>query len=372
MKFRLTGPALLITAATFVVVAITVVAQLLTGRLVETAHRGDYELMRNAFAGTLRAMTDEAASDAEIVANIPSVRAALTERDRTKLLGQTERSFKLLEEKYAIDQAQFHTPPGISFLRLHRPDKFGDDQTDHRPMLAEVHQEKGLRKGVDITRSGPAIFGIVPILDDAGNLAGSFEMGLEVAPVLDDMKSQFGFEGAIFFQEKQLQDIATDLPGDVVSAKNRVGRFTRFYATHPKLATSLVTDKEVDVRTPTTYQRSVAGVPYGVQLIPLYNYANKQIGVVAVAASFEEDKRLARRALVWQILTAVFAVVLLAGVIIVVIRGVVVSPLASITQRVVALSRGDTSQSAPPLDSYCEELDTLAKAYEELRRQRQS
>ncbi|MBX3188578.1 MAG: hypothetical protein KF819_16295 [Labilithrix sp.] len=367
MKFRRSGPGLLIVASTLTVVAITLVALLMTSRLAETAHTGDYDLMRRAFSGTLKSMSDEASSDAEIFANIPSVRAAFIERDRAKLLGQCERAYKLLEEKYAIDQAQFHTPPGVSFLRVQSPQKFGDDQTSYRPMLAEVHHEKGLRKGVDITRAGPAIFGIVPILDDAGNLAGSFEVGLELGPILDDMKAQFGFEGAVFFQEKQLQEIATDLPGDVVSPKNRVGRYTRFHSTHPQLATALVTDRDVDVQTATSYERTVGGVPYGVQLIPLYNYANKQIGVVALATSFEEDKRLARRALVWQLLAAVFAVIAMAGVILVVIRGVLVSPLASITERVVALAAGDGSRPAPPADDYCEELETLAKAYERLR-----
>jgi methyl-accepting chemotaxis protein len=372
VKFRFTAPALLIVASIVVVVAVNLIAQLMTGRLVESAHSGDYDLMRRAFTGTLKSMADEASSDAEIFANIPSVRTAFIERDRAKLLGQTERAFKLMEEKYSIDQAQFHTPPGVSFLRLHKPEKFGDDQASYRTMLAEVHQEKGLRKGVDITRSGPAIFGIVPILDDAGKLSGSFEMGLEFGPVLDEMKTQFGLEGAVFFQEKQLQDIATDLPGDIVSPKNRVGRYTRFYATHPKLAAGLVTDKDVDVRTPTSYERTVSGIPYGVQLMPLYNYANKQIGVVAVATSFEEDKHLARRALVWQVLASIFAIILLAGAIIITIRGVLVSPLKGLSERMTALAGGDASRPAEGLESYCEELEGVAKAYEQLRQQRNS
>ncbi len=372
VKFRFTGPALLISASVVVVIAITLVAQLMASRLVGTAHAGDYEAMRNAFTSTLKGMTDEAASDAEMFANIPSVRSAFIERDRAKLLGQTERSYKLLEDKYGIDQAQFHTPPGVAFLRLNAPDKFGDDQSTYRPMLAEAHQDKGLRKGVDITRSGPAIFGIVPILDDAGNLSGTFEMGLEFGPVLDDLKAQFGFDGAVFFQEKQLQEIATELPGDIVSAKNRVGRYTRYHATHPKLASSLVTDKDVDIRTPTNYERTVAGIPYGVQLMPLYNFANKQIGVVAIAVTFEEDKRLERRALIWQVLAAVFAVVVLAGVIVVVIRGAIITPLASISDRMRSLAAGDASRPADSLDSYCEELETLAKSYEQLRSQRNS
>ncbi|MBX3203763.1 MAG: hypothetical protein KF764_01780 [Labilithrix sp.] len=370
MKFRLSGPALLIAASTVVVIAITLIAQLMTTRLVATAHAGDYDLMRRAFTGTLKGMEDEASSDAEIFANMPAVRSAFIERDRTKLLGECEGAFKLMEEKYAIDQAQFHTPPGVSFLRLDAPTKFGDDQTGYRPMLAEVHEEKSLRKGVAITKAGPAILGIVPIFDSSGALAGSFEMGLEFGPVLDDLKTAFALEGAVFFQEKQLHDIATDLPGDIITSKNRVGKYIRYHATHPDLAAALVIDRDIEITGPKTYERTVAGVPWGVQLMPLLNYANKQIGVVAIATSFEEDKTLARRALVWQVLAALVSVVLMAGTILIVIRGVIVAPLAAINVRMAALAAGDASRPAEPLTSYCEELETLARCYEHIRTQR--
>lgn len=370
MRFRLSAPALLIAASTLLVLGISLVAQLMTTQLVETAHAGDYDLMRRAFTSTLKGMTDEASSDAEIFANIPSVRAAFVARDRPELRAQCETAYKLMEEKYAIDQAQFHTPPGVSFLRLNQPEKFGDEQASYRPMLAEVHHDKSLRKGVAITKAGPAIFGVTPILDDTGNLAGSFEMGLEFGPVLDDMKSGFGLEGAVFFREKQLREIATDLPGGIVASKNRVGKYIRYHATHPELATALVTDVDVEITAPKSYVRTVAGVPWGVQLMPLYNYANKQIGVVAIAASFEEDITLQRRALVWQVLAGIFSIVLMAGVVIIVIRGVLIAPLGALNERMTALAAGDTSKPADPLDSYCEELKGLAKNYEDLRTQR--
>ena len=102
--------------------------------------------------------------------------------------------------------------------------------------------------------------------------------------------------------------------------------------------------------------------------MPLYNYANKQIGVVAIAASFEEDITLERRALVWQVLAGLFSIVLMAGVVVIVIRGVLVAPLAALNERMTALVAGDASRPADPLDSYCEELETLAKSYEQLRR----
>lgn len=371
MKFRYRAPTVIVGGIVLVIAAVTALAQLLTSQMVRTAHDGDYDLMRRAFASTLKSMTDEATSDAEIVASIPTVRAAFARRDRATLQAETVGIFKTIEPKYAVDQAQFHVPPGISFLRLHDPANFGDDQRSYRPMLAEAQAEKSIRKGVDITRVGPAIFGIVPILED-GQLVGTFEMGLEFGPVLDDLKTAYGLEGAVFFEAKQLRQIATEIDPAIMATKNRVGKYVRYHATHPELMGSIVTDRDVEATRPKTLERTTSGVPWGVQMIPLYNYANKQIGVVALAMSFEEDKMAARRAIVWQVLAGIFGVVLLAGLVVIMIRGVLLAPLADLTDRMSALADGDATKPADPLDDHCDELKGLVDAYERLRRQKQS
>src|SRR5690606_19743793 len=134
--------------------------------------------------------------------------------------------------------------------------KFGDDQTAYRPMLAEAHHEKALRKGTAITKGGPAVFGIVPIMDEKGQFAGTFEMGLEFGPVLKELKTAYGIEGAVFFEEKQLRDVATDIEPDVITPKNRVGKYIRYYATHPDLMAAIVTDKDVEITEAKRFERT--------------------------------------------------------------------------------------------------------------------
>lgn len=363
---------MVIVTAIAVIAAITGLAHSLTSRLVHAAHEGDYELMRNAFSSTLKATEDQATAEAEIVAGLPHVRKLFGARDRAGLQAETVGLFKTLESKYAIDQAQFHTPPGVSFLRLHLPEKFGDDQTAYRPMLAEVHHEKSLRKGTAVTKGGPAVFGIVPILDDKGQLIGSFELGLEFDPVLKKLKTAYGIEGAVYFEEKQLREIATDIEPDIITPKNRVGKYIRYYATHPDLMAALVSDRDVEITEARRFERTVARTPWGVQLVPLYNYANKQIGVVALSTSFADDKALEGRSFVWQLLAAVFGTVILAGAVLVALRGLLLRPLAALTERMAALAEGDATKPAEPLEDYCEELQQLASSYEKLRGQKTS
>jgi hypothetical protein len=371
MRYRRLGPALLITAAALAICGVTAVAMFFTDRLLTTSYDGDYELMRDIFHAELDAFQDEALHEAEIVVAIPAVRKAFLDRDRPRLLAETRPMFAVQAEKYGVDRAEFHEPPGISFLRLHRPEKFGDDQTSYRPVLAEAHRQKAIRQGVEITRSGPGVSAIVPILDDAGKLSGTFEMALDFAPLFDELKTTYEFESALFLEERLLREVATELPEDVTSVRNRVGPYIRFHTTHDELLKSLVSDHDVDVTEPRSYERTVSGITWGVQLIPLYNHAHQQIGVVSLANNFGKDRAAARRAFVWQGLAALFAVVLLAGAVLVVIRGWLLAPLAALNERFAALAKGEEAIPARDMEDQCEEIRKLAESYEELRRGRE-
>jgi methyl-accepting chemotaxis protein len=367
VKFRRSAPALLISAFSVAVLALTGVAMLLTSSMLANAESDSFRLMQDVLKNSLRSAEERALVRAELVSSMPAVRAAFQARDRERLLAECRDMFKEQSEKYGLDQAQFHVYPGTSFLRLHNPEDFGDDQTSYRPMLAEVHRERVLRKGAAITLAGPVITGIVPMSDDHNQHVGSFEMGLEFAPMLERIKTAYRLEVAAFIDERLLREIAKDLPGEHLSPQNRVGKYIRYHATHPELMKALVTDREIQVSEPVSYERSVAGSPWGVQLVPMYNYANKQIGVYALSMDFSDTRSLQGRSRVWQGLGALFAVVLLAGFTLIVVRGVLLAPLGALNARFAALAEGDASQPAEPASSYCGELRELADSYEKLR-----
>lgn len=367
MTVRRSAPAYIITSSIVIILAILGIGNLLTTRLLERSKESSYKLMRDVLASTLKSSEEKAVVRAEIVASMPAVRSAFIARDRPRLAAECARMFKLQDEKYGLNTAQFHTPPGVSFLRLHSPGEFGDDQAPYRPILADVNANSAIRKGIAISKSGPSMYGIVPIADDSGKHVGSLEMGLELAPMLDRLKDAYHIEATAFLDEKMLREVATDLTGDVLTPKNRVGRYIRFHATHPVLAAALVTDGDVEIRDPVNYERTVEGTLWGVQLVPMYDYAGKQIGVYAVAQNLADVKSRANRARVWQGLAALFGIVLLVGIVLVVVRGLVLSPVESLGRRMAALAAGDTSQPADPPDTYCDELKGMAASYEKLR-----
>lgn len=372
MTFRRRGTGILVFASLVTVFAITVIANFLTTRLLDEAKEENYKLMRDVLASIRKSTEDRAINRAEIIANMNGPRDALAARDRAKLLEECARMFKIQDEKYGVSIGMFHTPPGTVFLRLHAPDRFGDDHSTSRPMVADVNLNHVLRQGLGINKSGPAISGIVPVTDDSGKHVGSFEIGMELPPMLDKIKEAYNIEASAFIDEKALRDTATDLGGDIMTPKNRVGRYIRYYATHPDLAAQLITDKDIEISEPVHFDRTVAGTLWGVQLVPMYLYNGKQIGVYALAINQAQEKAGAGRARVWQALSALFAAVLLSGIILIVVRGLLLAPVQSLGERMKALANGDASQPADDLETYAEEVRPLADAYEQLRKEKQS
>ena len=345
---------------------------LLTTRLLERSHDGDYELIQRVFEAKMESLKDEAVETAELVVSMPTIRKAFLDRDRAKLASECRPMFTVEKEKYGLDRSEFHEASGTSFLRLQQPDKFGDDESANRPMLTDAHRNKAIRQGIEVGMFGPSVAAIVPIVDDAGKLSGSFEMALDFEPVLDELKTAFKFEGAVFVDERLLRQVATALPPEVMSGRNRVGPYVRLHTTHDDLLESLVSDKDVDTPEARSYERSADGTTWGVQLIPLFDHSHKRIGTVSLVHDFGDDVTAARRAIVWQALATLFGVVAMAGAIVIVIRGRLLAPLAALNERIAALVHGTEAPEPDPIGSYCDELKTLAVNYEELRSRRES
>ena len=293
MKFSYTAPTFILSAVFVVLVAITGLAHFLTSKLVHEAHEGDYELMRNAFTAQLHALEDEATSDAEIVANMPAVRKAFIARDRAALQAETLGMFRTIEPKYSIDQAQFATPPGVAFLRLELRRSSATTSPPTGPCSPKPTTRRASARGRPSRRAAGHLRDH-PDLDDAGQLSGTFEMGLEFGPRPEGPQVRVRHRGAVFFDEKTLRG----------SPRHRAGRH------HPQEPRRQVHPLLRDPPRPARVHRHGPGRrdhrgqalrarrqarAVGRQMLPLYNCANKRIGVVALATNFDQDKTLARR-----------------------------------------------------------------------------
>jgi methyl-accepting chemotaxis protein len=367
MTFSMRATTLLTLAVILMVGALSLVSVWLADTLTGSFHQQNFGLIQKVVESQLRNAEKNALSAAETIIAAPSVRDAFIAKERAQLLDLTREQFGLLKEKYRVNQGQFHSPPASSFLRLHRPEKFGDDLSSIRSMVVDVNKSSTVRSGTEITSSGIAIFGTIPVKDDAGQSVGSFEIGYEIGGVMDEMKRSYGFDSDVFIDEALLKSKATSLTGEVFNDENRVGKYVRFFSTNRELGAQLVTDQAINVREPQHHMGEIAGNSFGILLLPFYDYSKTQIGVVVIMADMDQVEAEGKRAIVWQASLGVMAVLLLVGVILVVVRGLILKPIVHLDSHIKSLVDHDEHD---PVDAelWCEEMRALASSCDNLAR----
>jgi len=136
-------------------------------------------------------------SMAALVASIPEVQQAFAAGDREKLAEMFGPGFAKLKKEYAARQFQFHTPPAMSFLRVHKLQKYGDDLSGFRKTVVQTNKDKKPVRGIEVGVAGLGIRGIVPVYNE-GKHIGSVEFGMSFGQAFfDNFKAQHDIDLAL-------------------------------------------------------------------------------------------------------------------------------------------------------------------------------
>ena len=109
---------------------------------------------------------------------------------REKLYSRLKSTYKKLKD-HNLRQLHFHLPDNTSFLRFHKPEKYGDDLTMIRPMIDYVNKEK---KYIDGFEEGKICNGyryIYPIFDENKKFIGSVEISFSTVSFSEIFYEQF-------------------------------------------------------------------------------------------------------------------------------------------------------------------------------------
>jgi methyl-accepting chemotaxis protein len=135
--------------------------------------RGHYDALQS----DLRQEAHRAAAMSAVVASMPPVQQAMARGDRAALMNFFDAGFASLKSAYGVEQFQFHTAPATSLLRVHQPDKFGDDLSGFRATVVRANTTDKPVLGLEGGVAGLGIRGVVPI-DLDGKQRGTVEFGL--------------------------------------------------------------------------------------------------------------------------------------------------------------------------------------------------
>lgn len=183
--------------AAVLVLTLFLVVPVVNVKISDVVHEAESTELKNLYKNAISEIRSEgrlALAMSQIIATTPEIVQAMAEGRRDDLAKQTVPLFKQLKQQYHVRQFQFHLPPATSFLRAHKPQKFGDDLSSFRKTILETNQTKqpvsGLEKGV----AGLGIRGINPVYYQ-GKHIGSVEFGLSFGQAFfDKFRKEYGVE----------------------------------------------------------------------------------------------------------------------------------------------------------------------------------
>jgi PAS domain S-box-containing protein len=159
----------------------------------------------NYFLGLIESGKEQVLGLAHMVGKNPVVAKAFAQRDRKGLMEMLQPCYKELKDTYGIEQLHFHTPPATSFLRIHLPERYGDDLQTYRQTInlaMETGQGVGgLERGV----TGFGLRGVVPVIHH-GTLVGTVEVGSSFGmPLLEQFKKNYDADVSIYIPGEPLE-----------------------------------------------------------------------------------------------------------------------------------------------------------------------
>ncbi len=214
-------------------------------------------------------------------ANNSEVKRLFYERDRDGLLN-------LLKDDYAsiksdVKQFQFHLPDSTSFLRLHKPQKFGDSLKSFRFTVNEANQKKseiiGLEKGV----AGYGMRVVLPVSYN-GEHIGTVEFGRSFGEnFLNSLKEKHKGEYYLYaFGDNELTSIA--------STTEEEDKYT------------VSSDDISKLKDGKSVSFNSKSKKYRIDSVPIYDYSNKVVGFIKYVSSREAIIKLKRDILIKSII----------------------------------------------------------------------
>jgi len=143
-----------------------------------------------------------------ILAQMGSLAGYIKQANREKLYEELKPVWHIMtKEEPNLKVMQLHLPNGDSLLRMHDPERFGDDLREMRPMIAAVHAHHQIQSGLEVGVHGAMYRIITPLFDEDSRYVGAIELGFDPKFLLEMVYRTNGYRGAIFIEQSELEKI---------------------------------------------------------------------------------------------------------------------------------------------------------------------
>jgi methyl-accepting chemotaxis protein len=346
--FRNIGISYRFVIATMLAVALVLITTQFTtfnymGQILRSAEKNEMgEIYENVVA-SVESEGRLARAMSALVAGIPQVQKAFAERDRSQLESMFLPGFEQLKADYGVRQFQFHEPPATSFLRVHKPAKFGDDLSSFRLTVVEGNKSKKPIQGLEVGVAGLGVRGLVPV-SYAGNHVGTVEFGMSFGQAFfDNYANHHGVDLELYIdRDGKMERFATTMDGNDLLTLDEL--------------------KSVKPGQPIFNDGTLKGNPINFYAASVKNYSGQPIGVLVVA----KDRSVFASAfsnLSMLVFGLAMLSVLVIGILVWLISRGVVKPItqAAIAMEGIASAEGDLTVRMDEQGK--DEVSRLARAY---------
>lgn len=311
------------------------------------------------FNSEIKRLGDFALGLAIEAATNPEIQAAFAAQDRTKLKELTLDSYIALNEQFNIPQYQYHLPPAMSFLRLHSPEKYGDDLSTFRFTVLQVNATKQPVVGLEVGRGGLGLRGIEPVVFQ-GRHIGSVEFGLNIDEALvANLKKEYGNDWRIILTREALslatlEDIAALQEGPTADLLILASTIQDVYP-NAEIYKNVLNGERLINQVKGPENRT-----YSITTMPLLDYSGKVIGVVEII--FDETSAIqAQASRILYIVLAGLLVLVAGSFSLVTATNRSLRPLELLTKAAEAIRQGNLKQQV--IVASQDEIGTLATAF---------
>ncbi|MEI8394499.1 MAG: cache domain-containing protein [Rhodospirillaceae bacterium] len=361
MRLKVVAPLAMVTCVVAVLGFISVLAYQDAAETVEWAKKKQLAGISTMIEVFLREQARQTTAAAELLATLPQTGELMAKGDHDGAVKLLMPGYRKAATKYGAEGGNLVTPPAVTVLRLHNPAKFGDDQSDHRPILVFANRTREVQSGLEIS-AVVGMRGVAPVYNGTTHV-GALEWATGLGPTLSELKTVTGAELTMLIKESVI-------PADSAMRKNEARKLKDYIAAEATDWTYLAgTLRESDVERVSEggfETRTVAGVEVGVVKVPLFDFTGKNVGAILAVKEISEFGRTLKDAMVRLAVAAGLGLLVTAGVTLLIISGMMLRPLERLGKRLKELAKGDFSSKVEAIGRK-DEIGVLAASIESVR-----
>lgn len=179
-----------------------------TNSIIEGSEENLTVILTNSISNEVKDALDLTEVNVRSIVENQKVQELFAARDREGLIEYLMPMYEGLKNTFS--QAHFHLPDSVSFLRLHKVEKYGDSLKDFRFTVNVANEEKKMVKGIEGGVSGLGFRVVMPV-SYQGTHIGSFELGRKFdQEFLQSLQEAYGGEFYLYTFDEQGRAVYID------------------------------------------------------------------------------------------------------------------------------------------------------------------